>query len=132
MNIELALIGLSVHILVWDKLPEWGEWFPRLLQALPRPLSQLYEGWRCPYCFGFWISLALHAVTGLETLPALAEMPAYWGSLGTPVRWFLDALATATLIYFASHTLGTLSWGAARGYQATQEFKASFASGAAS
>ena len=127
MNFELALMGLAIHILIWDKLPEWREWFPKLIAALPRPLRSLYEGWRCPYCFGFWISLALHAATGISTLPALSKMPAYWGPVGEPVAWLLDALATATLIYFGSHALGTLSWGAAKGYFAKQEFLASFA-----
>ena len=127
MNIELALMGLAVHILIWDKLPEWGDWFPKIIAALPRPLRSLYEGWHCPYCFGFWIALALHAATGIETLPALTAMPVYWGPVGQPLAWVLDALATATLIYFGSHALGTLSWGAAKGYFATQEFKASFA-----
>ena len=66
-------------------------------------------------------------MTGLQTLPALSAMPAYWGPAGLPLAWILDALATATLIYFGSHARGTLSWGAAKGYFATQEYKASFA-----
>ncbi|MEE8555794.1 MAG: hypothetical protein V3T00_08025, partial [bacterium] len=85
MNLELALIGLAVHILVWDKLPEWGDWFPKLISVLPRPLRGLYEGWQCPYCFGFWIAIALHAITGIQTLPALSAMPAYWGLAGLPL-----------------------------------------------
>ncbi len=69
-------------------------------------------------------ALALHGFTGIQTLPALSSLPNL-GIVGLPIAWFLDALATATLIYFGSHTLGTLSWGAAKGYFAAQEFKAS-------
>ncbi len=124
MNFELALMGLAIHILIWNKLPDWGTWFPKMIASLPRPLRQLYEGWQCPYCFGFWAALALHGFTGIQTLPALSSLPNL-GIVGLPIAWFLDALATATLIYFGSHTLGTLSWGAAKGYFAAQEFKAS-------
>lgn len=124
MNFELALIGLAIHILIWDKIPEWGSWFPKMIAALPKPLQRLYEGWQCPYCFGFWAALLLHWITGIQTLPALSSMLS-WGSIGLVLAWFLDALATATLIYLGSHILGTLSWGAAKGYIATQEFKAS-------
>ncbi|GAA4833426.1 hypothetical protein [Algivirga pacifica] len=125
INFELALMGLAIHILIWNKLPEWGTWFNKIIEALPTPLQKLYEGWHCPYCFGFWIALVLHAFTGIETLPALSYMPD-WGIIGHIGAWFLDALATATLIYAASHLLWTLSFGAAKGYAATQEFKASF------
>ena len=125
VNFELAIMGLAVHILIWSKLPEWGSWFSKLIGLLPSPLRKLYEGWHCPYCFGFWAALALHAFTGIWTLPALSSIPDL-GIVGLIIVWFLDALATATLIYFGSHLLGTLSWGAAKGYFATQEFKASF------
>ncbi|WP_205619182.1 hypothetical protein [Christiangramia echinicola] len=125
INFELALMGLAIHIFIWNKLPDWGTWFPKMIKLLPKPLQKLYEGWQCPYCFGFWVALALHWLTGIQTLPALSNL-ANSGIVGLPVAWFLDALATATLIYFGSHILGTLSWGAAKGYFATQEFKASF------
>lgn len=125
INLELALMGLALHILIWSKLPEWGTWFSKLIGLLPKPLRQLYEDWQCPYCFGFWAALALHGLTGIQTLPALFGT-SHLGLAGIIIAWFLDALATATLIYFGSHLLGTLSWGAAKGYFAAQEFKASF------
>ncbi|MEM9104148.1 MAG: hypothetical protein AAGC96_00725 [Pseudomonadota bacterium] len=98
MSFHLALIGISIHILIWEKLPEWGTWFNALLAKLPQPLQTLYEQWRCAYCAGFWIALALHAITGFWTIPALAELPAFWGPFGPFIGWFLDALATAVLI----------------------------------
>jgi len=98
MSFHLALMGISVHILVWEKLPEWGTWFNTLLVKLPQPLQTLYQQWRCAYCAGFWIALALHAVTGFWTIPALALLPGYWGPFGPIVGWVLDALATAVLI----------------------------------
>lgn len=124
INFELALMGLAIHILIWNKLPDWGTWFPKMIASLPRPIRKLYEGWQCPYCFGFWAALTLHGFTGIQTLPALSSLPD-WGIIGLLIAWSLDALATATLIYFGSHTLGTLNWGAAKGYFAAQEFKES-------
>jgi hypothetical protein len=126
MQFETALMGLAIHILIWDKLPEWGSWFPALIAHLPKPLKHLYDGWQCAYCFGFWISLCLHAFTGIWTLSDLGGIESRAG-FGTPVAWILDALSTGTIIYFARHALGTLSWGAAKGYFASEEFKASFA-----
>ena len=64
MSFHLALMGISLYILIWEKLPEWGTWFNALLAKLPQPLQTLYQQWRCAYCAGFWIALALHAVTG--------------------------------------------------------------------
>lgn len=98
MSFQLALIGISIHILIWEKLPEWGTWFNALLAKLPQSLQTLYQQWRCAYCAGFWIALALHAITGLWTIPALATLPEFWGPFGPFIGWFLDALATAVLI----------------------------------
>lgn len=99
VNIELVLMGVALYILIWEKLPEWGDWFNRLIAALPSPLRSLYEQWHCPYCVGFWMALALHGLTGIWTLPALGELPSYLGHSALPLGWFLDALVTATLIY---------------------------------
>ena len=100
-----AHLLLAVYLLFWDKLPNWGNWFKSLIKALPQPLQTLYGQWTCAYCAGFWIALVLHAVTGLWTIPALATPPEYMGILGVPVNWFLDALASATLIYTANMAL---------------------------
>ena len=67
MTFELVLMGTSIHILIWEKLPEWGTWFNTFIAALPGPLRSLYEQWHCPYCAGFWIALVLHGLTGLST-----------------------------------------------------------------
>jgi hypothetical protein len=109
MDIEIPLMGLAVHVLLWDKLPNWGTWFRTLIATLPHPIRTLYDQWRCSYCAGFWIALALHALTGLWTLQALAEMPEYLGPMGMPMAWFLDALAAATLIFIASKALAAIS-----------------------
>lgn len=101
MNIELVLIAASLHILIWDKLPDWfGAWHDRALQALPKPLQWLHEKWRCPYCAGFWLILALHAVTGVWTLPAMASLPidTFGPWPGLILGWFFDAMAGAILI----------------------------------
>jgi len=109
MNVEIPLMGLALHLLVWDKLPNWGTWFRALVASLSHPIRTLYDQWRCSYCAGFWIALALHAFTGLWTLQALAEMPGYLGPTGMPIAWFLDALAAAALIFIASKALAAIS-----------------------
>ncbi|MES0882451.1 hypothetical protein [Roseibium sp. SCP14] len=122
MTFELMLVGTAIHILVWEKLPEWGTWFQTLLRLLPQPLQTLYEQWRCPYCAGFWIALALHAVTGFWTIPALADLPSYLGLFREPVAWTLDALATATLIYVAVLAVKAIGLPAMRAHIMKEEF----------
>ena len=126
MNITLALMGLSIYILLWEKLPDWGNWFNWIIERLPRPLAYLYNAWQCPYCFGFWVALALHGITGLQTIPALATIPNHIGVGGTAIAWTLDALATATLIMFGQLCLNAIAVPAIKGYQMTMEFKQSF------
>jgi hypothetical protein len=125
MNFTLALMGLSIYILLWEKLPDWGNWFNWIVNKLPRPLDYLYEAWRCPYCFGFWVALALHGITGLDTIPLLATIPNHFGA-GITIAWVLDALATATLIMFGQLCLNAIAIPAIKGYQMTMEFKQSF------
>ena len=122
MNLELALIGTAIHILIWQKLPEWGTWFNRLIAVLPRPLRTVYEQWKCPYCAGFWIGLALHATTGLWTVDALSTLPSTLGALASPIGWFLDALATATLIYAATVTLEAIGLPAMKAHMMKEDF----------
>ncbi|UUO24206.1 hypothetical protein FGD67_13955 [Colwellia sp. M166] len=126
MNMTLALMGLSIYILLWEKLPDWGNWFNWIIERLPRPLAYLYQAWQCPYCFGFWVALALHGITGLQTIPALETMPSYIGFGGTAIAWILDALATATLIMLGQLCLNAIAMPAIKGYQMTKEFKQSF------
>ncbi|MDA4846263.1 hypothetical protein [Hoeflea poritis] len=126
MSFELALIGVSVHLLIWEKLPEWGTWFNALLARLPQPLQTLYEQWRCPYCAGFWIALVLHGMTGFWTISALAELPAYWGPAMPFVGWFLDALASAVLIQVGILIVGALRLPAMKSYMMKQDFMRSF------
>jgi hypothetical protein len=130
MNLTLALLGLSLHILIWEKLPDWGNWFNIIIKHLPKPLAYLYEGWRCPFCFGFWAALALHGLTGLHTLPDLAVMSASMtdnlGQGAIIIVWFLDAIATATLIMLAQLCLNALAVPAIKGYQMTMAFRQSF------
>jgi hypothetical protein len=108
MDFELALMGIALHMLIWGKLPNWGTWFNTLIAALPPSLQMLYRQWNCSYCAGFWIGLTLHGMTGLWTLPTLATPPDYMGALGMPANWFLDALATGTLIYAGNMVLKAL------------------------
>lgn len=122
MNLELVLIGVAIHLLFWEKLPEWGTWFNSIIAALPRPFRTLYEQWHCPYCAGFWIALVLHGLTGMWTLTELSELPAYLGHLALPLAWFLDALATATLIYAAIIGLKALGLPAMKAHLMKDEF----------
>lgn len=126
MNFTTALLGVALYILIWEKLPEWGGWFNAILRKLPEPLQSLYEQWRCPYCVGFWMGLALHAITGVWTLPALAELPAYWGPAAPALGWFLDALATATLIYAGKIILDAIGLPAMKGFMMKDDFMKSF------
>ncbi|KZN52423.1 hypothetical protein [Pseudoalteromonas luteoviolacea] len=125
INFSIALMGLTLHILIWEKLPDWGTWFNTLVDKLPKPLAYLYEAWHCPYCFGFWVALALHALTQQATLPALQNMPDFLGVTALPIAWFLDALVTALFIYIGSLLLKALAGPALTGHQKMMAFKQS-------
>ena len=125
INFELVIIGYAIYLLFWEKLPEWGTLFNRIIKTLPKHLQKLYADWRCPYCSGFWIALALHALTGLQTLPALSTMPAYLGMAGAPLAWFLDALATAFLVLLTHLALSAIAGPAIQGHKIKAEFMAS-------
>lgn len=43
MNFTLALMGLSIYLLIWEKLPDWGTWFNKVIVHLPEPLAYLYS-----------------------------------------------------------------------------------------
>lgn len=122
MNMEIPLMGLAVYILVWDKLPHWGTWFQWILDRLPGPLRRLYDDWRCPYCFGFWVALGLHAVTGRPFLPELDVLAGAPDILSVSVTWFLDALAAATVIYAAKIGLDAIGLPAMKGVMMKAEF----------
>jgi hypothetical protein len=123
MDFTLTLTGLSIYILFWEKLPEWGTWFNWIVARLPAPLAYLYAAWRCPYCFGFWVALALHGMTGLYTLPELASMPGYMGLFSQPLAWFLDALATAPMILVGKLVIDAIAAPAIKGHIMKEEFK---------
>lgn len=124
MTIENLLLGIAIHQLFWEHLPHWGTWFNRGLKMLPLPVQALYEQWRCPYCAGFWIGLAVHAVTGNYLFAAFAELPAFWGSLGTPLAWFMDALVFAALNKLGVLTVHAIGLPALKGHQAKEAFLA--------
>ncbi|QTL34463.1 hypothetical protein [Pseudoalteromonas viridis] len=125
MTFSLVLMGLTIHVLVWEKLPDWGTWFTKLIERLPAPLAYLYSAWHCPYCFGFWIALALQLLTGVYTLPELAALTETFALAGTIMAMSLDALVTALLIMVGSLTLRALALPAIKGFELTQTFKAS-------
>ncbi|SHG88465.1 hypothetical protein [Cognatishimia maritima] len=124
LNIPTLILGVSLHMLLWEHLPHWGTWFSRLLGVLPRPLQTLYEQWRCPYCAGFWIGLLLHAVTGQWFIAGFVQLPEFWGPAAVPLSWFIDALAFAALNKFGVLTLTALAYPAMLGHQAKEEFMA--------
>ncbi|KZN47889.1 hypothetical protein [Pseudoalteromonas luteoviolacea] len=123
VNFSIVLMGLSLHILIWEKLPDWGTWFNTLIANLPKPLAYLYDAWHCPYCFGFWVALMLHLLTGQYTLLSSEVMPAYLGAAALPIAWFLDALVGALLILFGSLLLKAISGPALTGHQKVMAFK---------
>lgn len=125
VNVELVIMGYAVYLLFWEKLPEWGDLFNRILAKLPKSLQTLYQDWRCPYCSGFWIALVLHAITGIQTLPGLSNMPAFLGSASLPLAWFLDALATAALVLAVHLLINAISGPAIQGHKLKAEFKQS-------
>lgn len=122
MTFELVLIGTAIHILIWEKLPEWGTWFNTLIAAMPSPLRSLYKQWHCPYCAGFWIALVLHGVTGFWTIPELATLPDYLGITAPLIGWILDALASATLIYVAIIGLRAIGLPAMKAHMMKEDF----------
>nr|WP_196161637.1 hypothetical protein [Reinekea sp. G2M2-21] len=122
MNFEIILVALALHTLIWEKLPHWGTWFNRLLALLPKPLQALYEGWRCPYCFGFWAALVGHSVTQIPTLPLFVERLAAQGMIGVLAGYFFDALASAVVIQIGKLGISALGWPAIKGEQASVEY----------
>lgn len=120
MDFSIVLVSLSLYVLLWEKLPDWGDWFNNIIAKLPRPLAYLYRVWRCPYCFGFWAALTLHYLTGSYTLLVVHNMPESLGLFGVALAWFLDALAAALLIM-----LSAIAGPAISGHEKTLAFKAS-------
>lgn len=108
MEFQIALMGLAVYLLLWDKLPNWGNWFNTIIAALPQPAQTVYRQWNCAYCSGFWIALGLHGITGLWTIPALEFPQGYMGVMGLLLNVFLDALAGGTLIYVSNMVVKAL------------------------
>jgi len=123
MDFTLTLLGLALYTLIWEKLPDWGNWFNWIIERLPRPLAYLYEAWRCPFCFGFWAALTLHALTGLTTVSGLDNLAGSLSSFGIGLAWFLDALATAMLIMILQLGINALSGPAINGFRMTKEFR---------
>lgn len=124
MTYENLILGIAIYLLFWEHLPHWGTWFNRGLAALPQPLQTLYEQWRCPYCVGFWIGLAVHAITGNYLFAAFGDLPDAWGFLGAPLGWFLDALAFAVLNKTGVLLVNAITYPALLGVQKKQEFVA--------
>ena len=122
MDFSIVLVTLSLYILIWEKLPEWGSWFNCIIEKLPRPLAYLYQAWRCPYCFGFWAALLLHFLTNTQTLAALYTMPNMFGA-GVYIASFLDALTAALLIMLGKLFLSALAGPAITGHEKTIAFK---------
>lgn len=124
LNLPNLLLGISIHMLIWEHLPHWGSWFNAILERLPKPLQTLYEQWRCPYCAGFWIGLALHGVTVAWFVPAFADLPEYLGSLTTLLGWFFDGLVFAALNKLGVLVLAAISFPAIRGHEMKAQFMA--------
>ncbi|MFY0594879.1 MAG: hypothetical protein JXQ85_00475 [Cognatishimia sp.] len=124
LNLPNLLLGISIHMLIWEHLPHWGSWFNAILKRLPKPIKSLYEQWRCPYCAGFWIGLALHGATGTWFVQAFADLPAFWGPLATPMGWFFDGLVFAALNKLGVLTLTAISFPAIRGHELKAQFMA--------
>ena len=62
----------------------------------PKPILHLWEGWTaCAFCGGFWLALALHALTGMQSMPVLSVLPLV-------LDWLPDGLVTAMLTLAAA------------------------------
>lgn len=122
MDLTNSIVGLALYILIWMKLPEWGTWFNSILVKLPKPLQTLYKQWQCPYCVGFWMGLALHAATGLWTMPTLNQLPEFWGAFAPYIGWFIDAMVTGTFILFGKLLLDAIGFPAIKGHMLRAEF----------
>lgn len=122
MDFTTSILGLALYILIWMKLPEWGTWFNTILSKLPQPLQTLYKQWQCPYCVGFWMGLALHAMTGLWTISAFSTLPEFWGVSAPFIGWFMDALVTATFILLGKLVLDAIGLPAMKGHMMKTEF----------
>ena len=73
-----------------------------------------------------WRVLALHATTGVWTLPVLSELPSFWGPAAPVIGWILDALSTATLNYAGKIALDAIGLPAMKGFMMKAEFMKSF------
>lgn len=123
MDFTIVLVSLSLYVLIWEKLPDWGTWFNRLIDKLPGPLAYLYQAWRCPYCFGFWAALCLQWLTGIQSFPGLYNMPEFLAGAGYAMALCLDALGAALLIMLGKLVLSAIAGPAIKGYEMTQAFK---------
>lgn len=117
MALENLILGVSIHLLFYEHLPHWGSWFNAILTRLPRPLQTLYEQWRCPYCAGFWIGLALHAVTGNWFLSEFANAFETLGPAASATAWLADGLAFAVACKLSVISLSALTYPAIMGMQ---------------
>ncbi len=82
-----------------------------------------------PLCAGFWTGLVVHAVTGRWLFNAFGALPAFWGVVGVPLGWFLDALAFAVLTKLGVLLVTAIGWPAIRGYKEKMAFLAEKAKG---
>lgn len=124
MTYEILILGISIHMLLYEQLPHWGTWFTTAISKLPKPLQTLYQQWRCPYCCGFWIGVVLHGVTGAWLFPTFAELPSFWGVAQLPLGWFLDGLSFAILTKLGVLVIHAVSLPALLGFAKKQAFLA--------
>lgn len=124
MTYQNLLLGIALHLLFYEHLPHWGTWFMKIIKALPKPLQTLYEQWRCPYCCGFWIGLALHGLTGDWLFPIFAEFASHIGVAGAVLAWFSDALVFALLTKLGVILVNALTYPALLAMVKKQEWMA--------
>ena len=116
ISLAPSLIALSVYILIWDKLPYWGNWFNYCLSRCPAWLQALYDQWRCPFCVGFWLAGFVHLTVGIWTVGDL-EASSYLSRPAFAFNIFLDCLSCATLVYAGNLLLNVLLSSTIRGHE---------------
>lgn len=117
ISVTPALISLSLYILIWDKLPFWGNWFNYALDKCPSWIRTLYDQWRCPFCVGFWLAGLVHLTVGLWTVGELETYPVLSGWPTFVLYIFLDCLSCATLVYVGNLILSVLLSSTIRGHE---------------
>lgn len=123
INPTAALISLSLYILIWEKIPYWGNGLNNALERSPRLIRALYAHWRCPFCVAFWMALFLYLFFDLITLPDLFENAVNHSILSRGLSVFLDCLSCSSLVYFGHLLMSAVLASTLRGHEIRVDYQ---------